>query len=197
MDCFALLGEPRRPWLDPESIKQKFLALSSKLHPDRMHNASAAERADAQQRFAEINAAYNRLHDPKERLLHLLELELGSRPKEVQRIPEDLFIIFDEVNQVCREADALLAEKRRTTSPLLQVQQFERGRERAERLAALQQKINSERESLLADIREIDSAWNAADHAAAFPRLEELYRRLSFFTRWSDQLRERSIQLAL
>jgi len=34
-DYFALLDEPRRPWLDVSSLKQKFLARSSEVHPDR------------------------------------------------------------------------------------------------------------------------------------------------------------------
>ena len=197
MDCFALLGESRRPWLDPESLKQKFLTLSAQLHPDRVHNAGPDDKAAAQQRFTELNAAFNRLRDPKERLAHLLELELGARPKDVQRIPEELIALFSEVNQACRNADALLVEKRRTTSPLLQVQLFERSQDCAERLLTLLQKMNAEREALVAEIEEIDADWNGADRASALQRLEEVYRRLSFFTRWSDQLRERNLQLTL
>src|SRR5215471_7435518 len=192
MDCFALLGEPRRPWLDPESLKQKFLTLSAQLHPDRVHNASAADKSAAQQRFTELNAAFNRLREPKERLAHLLELELGGRPKDVQRIPEELIAAFSEVNQTCRDADTLLAEKRRTTSPLLQVQLFERCQDCAERLGSLLQKMNVERAALVAEIEAIDAEWNSANRAATLQRLEEVYRRLSFLTRWSDQLRERN-----
>jgi len=197
MDCFALLGEPRRPWLDPESLKQKFLALSAQLHPDRVHNASATEKAGAQQRYTEINAAFNRLRDPKERLLHLLELELGARPKDVQRIPAALIAVFNEINQVCRDADALLSEKRQITSPLLQVQFFERSQECTERLAALQQRMNSEREALVAEIERIDSDWNGPRRRAAVDRLDEVSRLLSFFTRWSGQLLERMVRLAM
>ena len=197
MDCFALLGEPRRPWLDPESLKQKFLALSTQLHPDRVHNANATEKAAAQQRFTEINAAFNRLRDPKERLLHLLELELGARPKDVQRIPAALIAVFNEINQVCRDADALLSEKLQITSPLLQVQFFERSQECTERLAALQQRMNSEREALVAEIERIDSDWNGPRRRAAVDRLDEVSRLLSFFTRWSGQLLERMVRLAM
>jgi curved DNA-binding protein CbpA len=197
MDCFALLGEPRRPWLEPESLKQKFLALSAQLHPDRVHNASATDKAAAHQRFTELNAAFNRLREPKERLAHLLELELGAPPKQVARIPPELISAFTEVNQACRDADALLTEKRRTTSPLLQVQLFERCQDYGERLMALLQKMNAEREALVAEIMKIDTGWTASDRAALLERLEEVYRRLSYFTRWSDQLRERNLQLNL
>src|SRR5437773_2333104 len=167
MDCFALLGEPRRPWLEPESLKQKFLALSAQLHPDRVHNADPADKAAAQKRFTELNAAFNRLRDPKERLAHLLELELGARPRQGQQMPNEMIAAFNEVNQACRDADALLAEKRRTTSALLQVQLFERSQDRSERLVALAQKMNTEREALVAEIEKIDAAWNGTDRAAS------------------------------
>ena len=32
-DAFALLDEPRRPWLDAGALKQKFLPISSAAHP--------------------------------------------------------------------------------------------------------------------------------------------------------------------
>ena len=43
-DNFALLNEPRRPWLEANLLKQKFLALSADFHPDRIHNASESEK---------------------------------------------------------------------------------------------------------------------------------------------------------
>ena len=57
-DYFALLNEPRRPWLDPDSLKKKFLALAAGIHPDRIHNADELEKAEANRRYAELNAAY-------------------------------------------------------------------------------------------------------------------------------------------
>jgi curved DNA-binding protein CbpA len=198
IDCFALLSEPRRPWLDPEALKQKFIALSAELHPDRVHQASEAERVAAQQRYTELNAAYNRLRDPKERLLHLLELELGARPKDIQRIPPDLISLFNELNQACREADALLTEKRTVNSALLKVQMFHRGQQLTDPLAALQRKITHECDALLVEIQRIDSAWDdAANRKAALGRLEEVYRLLSYFNRWTGQLQERIVQLYL
>jgi len=197
-DCFALLNEPRRPWLDLEALKQKFLALSSQFHPDRVHGEAQTERNAAQQRYAEINAAYNLLRDPKDRLLHLLELERGAKPQDVQSIPSELISFFGELNHMCRETDALLAEKSTVTSPLLMVQVFDRSQECTERLGVLQGRINSEREGLLREIRKIDADWDAcADRGTMLQRLEELYRLLSYFTRWGGQLQERMVRLAL
>jgi hypothetical protein len=127
-----------------------------------------------------------------------LELEQGAKPKDVQRIPPELISFFNELNQMCREADALLAEKSKATSPLLMVEMFDRSQECTERLAALQLRINSEREGLLAEIQKIDADWGKSDERkTVLQRLEELYRLLSYFTRWGGQLQERIVRLAL
>jgi curved DNA-binding protein CbpA len=92
MDNFALLGQPRLPWLDPVALKAAFLEQSARLHPDRVQAAGAEEKAAATARFAELNAAYNCLREPKERLLHLLELERARRPPACRASPRARWI---------------------------------------------------------------------------------------------------------
>ena len=202
-DCFALLQEPRRPWLEPDELKQKFLALSSRFHPDRSHLASESEKSAAQQRYAEMNSAYQRLRDPKERLQHLLELELGAKPQQVQQLPPGLMEESMEVAQLCRQADAFIGEKGRTSSPLLLVQMFERGQEWTGKLTGLQRQIESRREGLLAELKRLDAEWETGEsetgprRQAVLARLEELSRLLGFCARWMGQLQERIVQLSL
>lgn len=198
-DYFALLKEQRRPWIDPELLKQKFLALSAEVHPDRVHGAEESQKRAAQECYAEFNAAYNCLREPKERLAHLLELETGAKPRQVQNVPSDLMNAFMEVTTVCRGTDAFLAERNATTSPLLRLQLFERGQEWTEQLMALQGKINSWREELLVRLREIDSDWvkNAGERKRSLELLEKNCQLLGYFGRWSAQIQERIVQLSL
>ncbi len=197
-DYFALFNEPRRPWLDAEALKQKFLTLSATVHPDRVHSLGETERATAQERYTELNTAYNCLREPKERLQHLLQLELGALPKDIQRIPSDLMDLSLEVGKACREADAFLAEKARVTSPLLQVTFFERGQEFADKLQALRQRVNSISERLIDELQQLDAAWqsDATPRSALLQRLEELSRLFSYFSRWNAQLQERAVRLS-
>jgi len=203
-DNFALLNEPRLPWIDPDLLKQRFLPLSAPFHPDRVHGGSEAEKLSANQRYAELNSAYNCLREPKERLLHLLELESGANPSDIQKIPPGTMDLFVEVGQTCRDADAFLAEKSKVTSPLLKVQMFERGHEWTDKLNGLQQKINAKREALSAELREMNSTWQKApsigspERASALPleRLEQVYRTFSYIARWSEQIQERVVQLS-
>jgi len=198
-DYFTLLDEPRRPWLDADLLKQKFLVLASGLHPDRVHNAGETEKAEVTKRYAQLNAAYNCLAEPKLRLLHLLELELGAKSKDIQQIPTALADLFAEVATTCRNTDTFLHEKRKATSPLLQVQLFERGQDWVEKLNVLQRKLNDLREKLTAELKSLDAQWISADAVSRreiLPRLEELYRLFGYFNRWNNQIQERVVQLS-
>lgn len=204
IDQFALLGEPRRPWLDPQALKAKFLALCAGQHPDRVHDGNNAQRQAAQERFTDTNAAYNCLRDPKERLRHLLELESGGKPKELQNIPAGLTDLFVEVGRACGDVNAFLAEKAKVTSPMLKVGQFERALEWTDRLQGLQQTLKARQDALLDELKTLNAPWDAAPapgstaRRGALPleRLEEIYRVLSFLKRWTAQLQERLVQLS-
>ena len=201
-DSFALLDEPRRPWLDPEALKRKLLALSAECHPDRVHNQDEASRRAAHERYTQIQAAYGRLRDPRQRLLHLLELETGARPAELQQIPRSLSDMFMEIGGLCREVDTFLIEKARAISPMLKVNIFERGHEWIERLKQVQEKVGARREELLAQLKTLNERWhsdaasNSATRPTALKQLEELARLLSYFGRWDDQLQERITKLS-
>lgn len=204
IDNFALLDEPRRPWLDTDALKGKFLKLSAEVHPDRVHTASEAEKAAANQRYSEVNAAYNCLRELKERLLHLLELATGAKPKDVQRIPPGTMDLFVEVGQMCRDTDGFLAEKAKVTSPLLKVQMFEKGMEWTDKLNELQRKINAKRDELTVELQAMNPTWEAAEKSASpkcevvlpLERLEQIYRVLSYVARWTEQIQERVVQLS-
>jgi DnaJ-domain-containing protein 1 len=197
-DYFALLDEPRRPWLEPEALKQKFLARSTVAHPDKFHSAGESERAAAAQAFAELNAAYNCLVEPKTRLLHLLELERGAKPKDIQQIPGSLADLFAEVAVTCRQADLFLAEKAKVVSPLLQVKLFERGQEWVEKLNELQRRLSHWHGQLLDQLKSLDEQWaTPAMRPQVLPGLEDLYRFFGYFNRWHNQIQERVVQLSL
>jgi len=198
-DNFALLNEPRRPWLDADLLKQKFLALSANLHPDRIHSASETDKVAATKKFTELNAAFNCLTEPKSRLLHLIELELGSKPKDIHSIPADLADLFAEVAGVCRGADQFLAEKSRAVSPLLKVQYFEQQLEWVERLTFQRNGLAGIRSRMEEELKIADRIWLVGDAIAQrkqLPKLEELYRLFGYFNRWNSQLQERIVQLS-
>lgn len=204
-DCFALLGEPRRPDLDLEALKTRFHTLAAESHPDRFHNAGEAERLAATERHAALNTAYATLREPKDRLGHLLELELGGKPRGIESVPTDLMDRFMEVAKLCREVDAFLAGRGTVTSPLLKVQQFQQAMAWTDQLTALAGQIAAAADSAVQSTATWNPAWEAAppdgdpERTAALPlqALETAFRRISFLTRWHSQLRERIARLAM
>lgn len=203
-DLFALLGEPRRPWLDPEELKTRFLNLTAPVHPDRFHHCGQAEREEAHRRFTELNAAYQCLREPRDRLRHLLELERGSRPAEVQEIAPASAALFGEVGRLTRECDDLLGTRAQAASPLVKVGLFEKGMALRERVGALLGDLEARLERLTDQMKMLNLAWETAPpvgsptRAAALPcsRLEHLFRDYSYLARWSRQLRERLVSLS-
>ncbi len=202
-DSFALLGQARRPWLDPQQVKIKFLALSAEVHPDRVHNASPSEKAAAQENYTRLNAAYNCLRDPRARLAHLIELEGGAKPGDVQNIPPDLMDLYLAVSGLRRDAEAILEEKQRIVSPLLQVEVFQRGQAQLEKIRGLQLRLNSLREELDSELRKIDADWvdsapgNSTARSGMLERIESLCPLFGYLARWTNQLEECSVQLSV
>ncbi|MCW5553098.1 MAG: hypothetical protein KIS67_13175 [Verrucomicrobiae bacterium] len=199
-DYFALLNVPRRPWQDVDSLKAIFLTQSARLHPDRIHSATDTGKAAAARAYAELNAAYHCLREPKDRLRHLLELELGRKPGDMQDIPPDLANWFIEIAQLFRQVNAFLTEKASVTSPLLQVQRFEQGGEWADRLTAVLKRLTEHQAVLLDELKALDAEWlgTAAESPARgrlLDRLEMLHQQLSFHARWSSQIQEAKVQL--
>lgn len=204
-DAYALMGEERRPWLDLEVLKRRFHELSGPLHPDRHHGAAEGEREAMGKRYAELNAVYSVLREPRDRLLHLIELETGERPRDIQRIPPGTMELFVEVGQMCRDCDGYLAKKSGATSPMLRLQLMQAGLEWADRLGELQGKVRAVGEGLGVELAGMNAVWAAAPavgkagRVGALPmeRLEQIYRAMSYVSRWMDQLQERVVQLAM
>ena len=82
-----------------------------------------------------------------------------------------------------------------TTSPLLQVQLFERGQGGVEKLSALRQSIVLRRDSLLAELAPMNAAWDTPGNRP-LERLQEIWRLLSFYERWLAQIQERVVKLS-
>ena len=204
-DCFSLLSEPRRPWLDAEALKERVVPLLAATHPDRVHEGSEAEKLAANARHAELNAAYNTLREPRDRLLHLYELEAGEKPRDIQRIPPGTMDLFVDVGQTCRDVDAFLQRKAVATSPMLRLSLMQEGLDHLDRLQALQNRVNARRQELESALKSLNAVWETAPPEGTAERresmpletLEQTYRSMSYVARWTGQLQERLVTLAL
>jgi curved DNA-binding protein CbpA len=188
IDYFALLDQPRAPWLDPEKLKQIYHQKTLRAHPD------TAPPGEAENSFAQLNEAYQVLQDPKRRLHHLLDLEGRAPSSSGQTVPQELHDLFPAIGALAQRAGVLL-EKTRTASnalsrSLLKPQILVMQKETNE----LREKIQGLSDASLAQLRLVDSRWrnNPAEEIAA---LSNLYFTFAYLTRWSAQLDELAFQL--
>ena len=201
-DYFALLDEPRRLWIDPEQLKSKFLLLSARAHPDKIHASTRANQESTTRRFAELNSAFNCLREPGKRLRHLLELELGAIVREVHEIPPDLADLFIEIAQLRREVNAFLSETAVIQSPLLRVKVFKQAQEWINQLRAVQKRLGDSQLHLIKELQVLDAEWSCSacdpvQRGVFLQKVEQIYQQFSFYTRWSTQIQETLVQLSL
>ena len=113
IDYFALLDQPRRPWLDPDELKNTYYRKTLLAHPDAQTTRPRAAGTDTT--FTSLNEAYQVLQDPRRRLHHLLSLEGAAPSSTDETIPQHLHDLFPAVGALTQRANPLL-EKIRTTS---------------------------------------------------------------------------------
>jgi hypothetical protein len=84
IDHFALLEQPRKPWLDVDLLKEKYHALARVSQPDE-----------------KLNEAYRVLRDPKSRLEYLL----GPNERTSDSVPNELVDLFMAIAPVLHKID--------------------------------------------------------------------------------------------
>ncbi|CAN5231754.1 hypothetical protein BH20VER2_BH20VER2_11800 [soil metagenome] len=184
-DYFALLGQPRQPWLDPDELKQAFHTRSLESHPDTQPTAAGAE-------FTQLNEAYQTLQDPKRRLHHLLTLA-GAAPQPAgNAVPREIAELFPVIATLTQDAAQVTAKIAAATSPLSssllqpQVLQVQR------RVAAARASLQRLHDESTAQLQELNSVWDPGN-AAVVAELQQLYLRFSYVTRWMKELQEHQL----
>ena len=104
-DYFALLEQPRGPWIDPAALKDIYHRKTLQTHPD---TAAPGRESD----FAELNEAYQALQDPKRRLHHLLSLENCVPSSANQAVPQELQELFLLIGGLSQSGNLLLKKNR-------------------------------------------------------------------------------------
>ena len=194
IDYFALLDQPRRPWLDPDELKDTYHRKTLQANPDAQANTAAAGATDTA--FTNLNEAYQVLQDPKRRLHHLLSLEGAAPSSTDQTVPQQLHDLFPRIGALAQRALLLLEELGATSNALsrslLKPQILEVQKEAKEAREQIQQLSDKSLEQL----RQMNTAW-ANDPAEQIENLSGLYFVFAYLGRWSAQLDEITFQLSL
>ncbi len=203
-DYFALLGVKRGPKVDGDLLKTNFHRLCHALHPDHMGTAAGGVPETAAATFAEINAAYRCLQDPKDRLAHLIEIELGHKPQSIQHIPDEIASVGTQVMTVCRGVDTFLGVRQKDPPPMVRAQQFQDSMAWLSKCDALEAALHPLRLQLDQELDRLGAAWNEpAGHTPGHSTeneataLDRCYRLASYLAKWTSQIKERQLTLSL
>jgi curved DNA-binding protein CbpA len=188
---FALLDEPRAPWLDPDKLKDRYHQKTLQTHPDTQTSPSGADAT-----FTSLNEAYQVLRDPKRRLHHLLSLEGAAPSSTDQTVPNQLHDLFPAFGALTQRANLLLEKIRATSNALSRSLLKPQILEVQIEAKAVREKIQDFSDASLAELRQINTAW-ANNPAEQFEGLSNLYFAFAYLTRWSTQLDEMMFQLSL
>lgn len=181
IDCFALLGLPRRPLPDQAEVKEHYLREAARLHPD----ASAGDT----EKFRELQEAFKTVSDPSARLRHLLTLEFPEAHLAATPMQGDLFM---EVGQAVQTAREVVKRREQTHSPLakaLLAGDLAAARDRVKRV---QLDVEIRQAVLQGELADLDAHWPQVEPS----RVNRLASDLAFVNRWSAQLSEWDFQLA-
>ena len=187
-DYFALLEQPRVPWLEPATLKEVFHRKTLEHHPD-------ITTSGAEGQFAALNKAYQVLQDPKRRLHHLLSLE-NCAPSANQIVPAELQELFLGLGSLKQRADALLEKKRKASNTLSQSLLKPEALALQDDLDEWRKKIRGLLDSATEELREMNPRWLSGREAQVAP-LSDLYLKFAYLGRWSEQLDETAFQLSL
>jgi len=186
-DYFALLDQPRRPWLDPEALKEHFHKLTAAHHPDLSPDTGID--------FSSITAGYQLLRNPKTRLRHLFELEFPDTLSEAKGIPSDLVDSFMQIASALASFANLVKKLGSAQSPLAKALLATEQSAVLSQLLAISENLVREENSILAELRQLDASWPGEKSALLDP-LAQIAQKLSFLLKWSDQIREAILRLS-
>ena len=186
-DYFALLDQPRRPWLDLEKLQQAFHEKSRVAHPD----AGGTEAA-----FAQVNEAYQILQEPKRRLQHLLALEGHSPTAAGHKIADKVADLFQSVAGATQEAERVLQKFSHASNPLsrsLLQPDLKRAQSRVDEALAALRHLQTSAETELQALSKSETGTMGEDR---IHELQRLYALFSYLTRWIGELEEKRVLLS-
>ena len=174
-DYFALLQQPRKPWLDAEQLKQKYHELARGKHPE----------------MAILNEACRVLADPKLRLHHLLSVE-GAPPSSAGHpVPDRLANLFIEIGALVTDVDCVLGEASAANNALRKSLLKTSILEQQRRVQDVLIRVRDLYDNALNDLRSIE------DPQQSLAQIDDSYHQLAYLTRWRDLLEERQFRLSI
>jgi curved DNA-binding protein CbpA len=187
-DYFAILQQPRRPWLDSEALKEHFHRQTAERHPDVTGGGDDGD-------FALLNAAYAVLRDPASRVRHLLELEAPERLSPSQEIPPGLGDLFMRIAGFRHALDVFSKKEIAASSALARALLAGERLALSQRGDAVRADLEAAYDSAMETLRAMDPDWEKDPRPPdAADRLSALHHQCVYLSKWRSQLAEALFQ---
>ena len=183
IDHFAQLNQLRGPWLDGEELKQTY------------HELSRSASSDDPGRLPALNEAYRLLADPKSRLRHFLELE-GIASASSGSIDPAMANLFMQAAELTQRVDSFLVRLNAATNALTKSFLNADLQEEQQRTKGLLRELTTGYNNVIEELR-LMSEQETRDPSSSNVELVEIYQRLSYLSRWIEQLKEKQFQLSI
>lgn len=146
-DPFALLGLPRRPWVEPETVQDRYRARAADAHPDRPGGSAAT--------LAALNEARFLLASHSRRLKSLAASETAETPHPFE--PD--WTLFARIGSIDRSAKEWNQTFNATSNPLQKAVLIARQKSLRAELLEIRNLLNQQIEHLTAATKEADRRW--------------------------------------
>lgn len=175
-DPFAVLGLPRRPWVAPDAVRQRYQELAAAAHPDRPGGSEIA--------LAALNHARQTLTVHSQRLR-----ALAPHPTSAQAFQPD-WTLFTEIGSLESDAKRWSSAFRSSTSPLQRAVLTAQKKSLETKWSETRRRLDTFLGALEKETREADKRW---PESAGLPALAEAW---TYAERWSASLDETRALLA-
>ena len=187
VDCFDVLGLPKRAALNEDQLHQAYAARSRTVHPDHGGNETDA---------AQANAAYETLRVPERRLKHLLETAGPEEAKAWRTVPLDdgMMSLFSQLGKALENSAQFLDRKARARTALARALLTNEEMVQREALEGLGFEIEQRRNMMEAQLPDLDASLASGD-SPMWQQLAVMQARFAYLGRWQNQVRERLLAL--
>jgi curved DNA-binding protein CbpA len=181
-DAFSLFGLERRPLIDETALKERYLRLAEKRHPD--------VSGGNDEKFHLLQDAYKTLREPAARLRHLMELEFSGPGSQSDSAPHAE--LFMSVGSAVQTARAIFSRSENTTTALARALLSPEIAAALRQIREVLESVQHTRDQLAKRLENLDVRWPevAPDELAA------LASAFTFVSRWKSELSEWEFRLA-
>lgn len=180
MDAFALLGQPRQPILNLDSLRESQQRFCQEFHPDLQKDAEG--KAQAQAALADVNQAFRLLSDPAARLRHLIELEYGMVGAKIEQIPSQYAESLFEMAGTLRTVETVLERAMKASSTIEKALFYPELLQAKQSVESIAQQLAEKRAGVLQPLQTED--WRNL----GLPALSDAASLLGYFQKAEEQV---------